>query len=59
MYITSCTLSWYRIPYKTARSLVLVVAISSIPVKITAGKFMDLSLNSFGIVSVPTSRISI
>ncbi|XP_032689619.1 odorant receptor 22c-like [Odontomachus brunneus] len=50
MYITSCTLSWYRIPYKTARSLVLVVAISSIPTKITAEKFMDLSLNSFGII---------
>ncbi|KAL6426574.1 hypothetical protein ACFW04_009171 [Cataglyphis niger] len=50
MYITSCTLNWYRIPHKTARSLVLVIAVSSIPVKITAGKFMDLSLNSFGAI---------
>lgn len=52
MYITSCTLDWYRIPHKSARSLVLMIAISSIPIKITAGKFMDLSLNSFGAVSV-------
>lgn len=58
MYITSCTLDWYRIPHKTARGLVLVIAVSSVPVKITAGKFMDLSLNSFGAVSVPISFIS-
>ncbi|XP_072746738.1 odorant receptor 4-like [Anoplolepis gracilipes] len=50
MYITSCTLDWYRIPHKTARGLVLVIAVSSVPVKITAGKFMDLSLNSFGAI---------
>ncbi|KAF3054522.1 Odorant receptor 136 [Nylanderia fulva] len=50
MYITSCTLEWYRIPHKTARSLVLIIAVSSKPVKITAGKFMDLSLNSFGAI---------
>ncbi|XP_011707127.1 PREDICTED: odorant receptor 22c-like, partial [Wasmannia auropunctata] len=48
MYITFCTLDWYRIPHRTARGLVLIIAMSSIPVKITAGKFMDLSLNSFG-----------
>lgn len=49
MYITFCTLDWYRISYKTARGL--VIAMSSIPIKITAGKCMDLSLNSFGAVS--------
>jgi len=51
MYITFCTLDWYRIPHKTARGLVLIIAMSSNPIKITAGKFMDLSLNSFGAVS--------
>ncbi|XP_011684382.1 PREDICTED: odorant receptor 22c-like [Wasmannia auropunctata] len=50
MYITFCTLDWYRIPHRTARGLVLIIAMSSIPVKITAGKFMDLSLNSFGAI---------
>ncbi|XP_014484222.1 PREDICTED: odorant receptor 4-like [Dinoponera quadriceps] len=50
MYVTSCTLNWYRIPHKTARSLVLVIAVSSVPVKITAGKFLDLSFNSFGAI---------
>lgn len=52
MYITSCTLDWHRLPHRTARSLVLLIAVSTVPVKITAGKFMDLSLNSFGAVSV-------
>ncbi|XP_011058360.1 PREDICTED: odorant receptor 67b-like [Acromyrmex echinatior] len=50
MYITFCTLDWYRIPHKTARGLVLIIAMSSIPIKITAGKFIDLSLNSFGAI---------
>lgn len=52
VYITSSTLDWYRIPHKTAHGLILIIAVSSIPIKITAGKFMDLSLNSFGAVSV-------
>ncbi|XP_072745817.1 odorant receptor 43a-like [Anoplolepis gracilipes] len=50
MYITSCTLDWYRIPHKTAHGLILLIAVSSVPVKITAGKFMDLSLYSFGAI---------
>lgn len=58
MYVTSCTLDWYRIPHKTARGLTLMIAVSSVPIKITAGKFMDLSLNSFGAVSVSISYIS-
>ncbi|XP_019883397.2 odorant receptor 43a [Camponotus floridanus] len=50
VYITSSTLDWYRIPHKTAHGLILIIAVSSIPIKITAGKFMDLSLNSFGAI---------
>lgn len=58
MYITSCTLDWYRIPHKTAHGLILIIAVSSVPIKITAGKFMDLSLYSFGAVSVSISHTS-
>ncbi|XP_035737308.1 odorant receptor 22c-like isoform X9 [Vespa mandarinia] len=47
---TSCTLEWFRLPGRTARCLILVMAMSNRPVKITAGKFLDLSLNSFGTV---------
>ncbi|XP_018046453.1 PREDICTED: odorant receptor 22c-like [Atta colombica] len=50
LYITFCTFDWYRIPHKTARGLVLIISMSSIPSKITAGKFMDLSLNSFSAI---------
>lgn len=50
---TSCTLEWFRLPGRTARCLILVMAMSNRPVKITAGKFLDLSLNSFGMVSIP------
>ncbi|KAL6259116.1 hypothetical protein P5V15_009038 [Pogonomyrmex californicus] len=50
VYITFCTLDWYQIPHRTARGLVLIIAMSSIPIKLTAGKFMDLSLNSFGAI---------
>ncbi|XP_043488575.1 odorant receptor Or2-like [Polistes fuscatus] len=47
---TSCTLEWFHLPEKTARCLILIMAMSSRPIKITAGKFLDLSLNSFGSV---------
>ncbi|XP_043488574.1 odorant receptor 22c-like [Polistes fuscatus] len=45
---TSCTLEWFHLPEKTARCLILIMAMSNRPIKITAGKFLDLSLNSFG-----------
>ncbi|XP_019699390.1 odorant receptor 13a-like isoform X1 [Harpegnathos saltator] len=45
---TSCDLEWYRLPDKKARGIVLVMIISNLPTKITAGKVMDLSFKTFG-----------
>ncbi|XP_025987073.2 odorant receptor 13a-like [Solenopsis invicta] len=45
---TSCMLEWYRLPNKEARGIVLVVIMSNLPLKITAGKIMDLSLKTYG-----------
>ncbi|KAL0117077.1 hypothetical protein PUN28_010136 [Cardiocondyla obscurior] len=46
--ITSCELEWYRLPDKKARSIVLLMIMSNAPTKISAGKFVDLSLKTFG-----------
>ncbi|XP_017759720.1 PREDICTED: uncharacterized protein LOC108550494 [Eufriesea mexicana] len=43
----SITLNWYRFPMKKVRNLLLVILMSSQPVKVTAGKFLDLSLITF------------
>ncbi|XP_043488579.1 uncharacterized protein LOC122515328 [Polistes fuscatus] len=40
-------IDWYRLPGKTARSLILLIAMSRTTTKLTAGNFMDLSLSSF------------
>ncbi|XP_024887540.1 uncharacterized protein LOC112464644 [Temnothorax curvispinosus] len=45
---TSCVLEWYRLPTKEARGIVLVVIMSNLPMKITAGKIMDLSFKTYG-----------
>ncbi|XP_011158994.1 odorant receptor 13a-like [Solenopsis invicta] len=45
---TSCELEWYRLPDKKARAIVLVIIISNMPIKITAGKIMDLSFKTYG-----------
>ncbi|XP_011880212.1 PREDICTED: odorant receptor 13a-like [Vollenhovia emeryi] len=45
---TSCVLEWYRLPNKEARGIVLVIIMSNIPTKITAGKIMDLSFKTYG-----------
>lgn len=44
-------LEWYRLPAKRTRDMVLIIIISHIPSKITAGKFIVLSLKTFGDVS--------
>ncbi|KAF3054530.1 Odorant receptor 141 [Nylanderia fulva] len=46
--IKSCDLEWYRLPNKKARGIVLVMIISNLPTKITAGKLMDLSFKTYG-----------
>ncbi|XP_012230129.1 odorant receptor 4-like [Linepithema humile] len=45
---TSCELEWYRLPDKKARGIVLVMIMSNMPTKITAGKIMDLSFKTYG-----------
>ncbi|KAL0117091.1 hypothetical protein PUN28_010140 [Cardiocondyla obscurior] len=45
---TSCELEWYRLPDKKARGIVLVIIMSNMPTKITAGKIMDLSFKTYG-----------
>ncbi|XP_032689618.1 odorant receptor 13a-like [Odontomachus brunneus] len=46
--ITSCELEWYRLPDKKARGIVLVMIMSNMPMKFTAGKIFVLSLKTFG-----------
>ncbi|XP_015431173.1 PREDICTED: odorant receptor 4-like [Dufourea novaeangliae] len=52
----SYNVEWYNLPAKEAHNLVLVSAISLYPPKLTAGKIIELSLNTFGTV-VRTSVI--
>nr|XP_012230124.1 PREDICTED: uncharacterized protein LOC105676653 [Linepithema humile] len=46
--VASCELEWYRLPDKKARSIVLLMIMSNTSTKISAGKFVDLSLKTFG-----------
>ncbi|XP_046144071.1 odorant receptor 4-like [Osmia bicornis bicornis] len=39
---------WYRLPHKTALGLVMIISRSSVVIKITAGKFIRISLATFG-----------
>ncbi|XP_025986686.1 odorant receptor 43a-like isoform X1 [Solenopsis invicta] len=41
-------INWYQLSPKSARSLVLILAMSSHPIKISAGRMVDLSLMTFG-----------
>lgn len=43
---------WYRLPHKTTLSLILVIARSSVVIKITAGKLVQLSIVTFSDVSI-------
>ncbi|KAL0117071.1 hypothetical protein PUN28_010133 [Cardiocondyla obscurior] len=38
---------WYRFQYKTSRTFVLLMAVSNIPTKISAGKIVEMSLPTF------------
>ncbi|XP_019699227.1 odorant receptor 4-like [Harpegnathos saltator] len=41
-------IDWYKLPAKSIRNLILVIAMSSHPIKISAGRIVDLSLATFG-----------
>ncbi|XP_011148360.2 odorant receptor 4-like isoform X2 [Harpegnathos saltator] len=45
---TAYLTEWYRLPQKTALSLVLIISRSSAVIKMTAGKLIELSLITFG-----------
>lgn len=44
--------NWYLLPGNSALGFVLIILRSSIMVKITAGKMIELSLSTFGNVSI-------
>lgn len=48
-------IDWYRLPGKGALGLTLVMSMSNATIKLTAGKFMDLSLASFCSVSTESN----
>ncbi|XP_018046424.1 PREDICTED: odorant receptor 4-like [Atta colombica] len=41
------TTNWHRLPHKKARTLILIMAVSNIPAKISAGKMIEMSLPTF------------
>ncbi|XP_033302284.1 odorant receptor 22c-like isoform X1 [Bombus bifarius] len=46
--ISCYMIDWYRLPVKTVQDLMLIIAMSSSPVKISAGRMFLLSLPTFG-----------
>lgn len=44
--------NWYCLPHKTALGFILIIARSSMVIKLTAGKLVHLSIATFGDVSV-------
>ncbi|XP_053999464.1 odorant receptor 4-like [Hylaeus anthracinus] len=46
--ISCFTMDWYNLPTNTVRGLILIIAISNNPTKITAGGIVDLNLSTFG-----------
>ncbi|CAK9804350.1 Odorant receptor 13a [Anthophora quadrimaculata] len=45
--LSSCTVNWYRLPMRHARSLIMIIAMSNYPIRITAGKMCEMSLATF------------
>ncbi|XP_071862837.1 odorant receptor 4 [Bombus fervidus] len=43
-------IDWFHLPTKTIHGLILIIAMSNNPAKISAGKIADLSLSTFGSV---------
>ncbi|CAL7936639.1 unnamed protein product [Xylocopa violacea] len=41
-------IDWYNLPAKEAYNLILLIAVSQYPPKLTAGKIIELSLDTFG-----------
>ncbi|KAL0117013.1 hypothetical protein PUN28_010110 [Cardiocondyla obscurior] len=41
-------INWYQLSPKSVRNLILIIAMSSHPIKLSAGRMVDLSLTTFG-----------
>ncbi|XP_033301937.1 odorant receptor 13a-like [Bombus bifarius] len=48
--ISCCMIDWYRLPAKSMQDLVLIIAMSNNPAKISAGRIVNLSLSTFASV---------
>ena len=48
---------WYRLPHKISLGLVMIISRSNMVVKITAGKFIQISIATFGTVSSRETRL--
>ncbi|KAK1131492.1 hypothetical protein K0M31_017776 [Melipona bicolor] len=50
---SSCFMTdWFHLPTKMIHGLILIIAVSNNPAKISAGRIVDLSLSTFGGVSL-------
>lgn len=45
-------MNWYRLPGKTSLTIIMVIAMANIPRRMTAGRMIELSMSSFGAVSI-------
>ncbi|XP_076235776.1 uncharacterized protein LOC143180129 [Calliopsis andreniformis] len=52
IWSASYNTQWYNVPGRKARPIVLMLAISMYPLKLTAGRIVDLSINTFGVVHI-------
>ncbi|CAD1481136.1 unnamed protein product, partial [Heterotrigona itama] len=48
--INSYKIEWYNLPVKDAYDLILLISISQCPPRLTAGRIIELSLNTFSSV---------
>lgn len=49
-------IKWYNLSGNKALALVLIITMSHYPPKLKAGKFVDLSVYTFGVVSFSTKK---
>ena len=49
----SYMIDWHRMPWKKSLAIPLMISMSHSTTKITAGNIIELSISSFGDVSIP------
>ena len=50
-------IDWYRLPSKTTQGVILIIAMSNSPMKLTAGRIVYISLATFGNVGFYILRL--